>query len=78
MSGESHLSLLNNFPPMARYADVVLPLPLGDTFTYSLPDDMQASVEVGSRVIVPFGNRKFYSAVRMTIGLPMPPKRWRN
>ena len=48
---------------MARYADVVLPLPLGDTFTYSLPDDMQASVEVGSRVIVPFGNRKFYSAI---------------
>ena len=48
---------------MARYADVVLPLPLGDTFTYSLPADMQASVEVGSRVIVPFGNRKFYSAI---------------
>lgn len=48
---------------MSRYADVVLPLPLGETFTYSLPDSLQACVQVGSRVIVPLGNRKYYSAI---------------
>ena len=48
---------------MAQYADVVLPLPVGETFTYSLPPVMQAQVQVGCRVIVPFGNRKMYSAI---------------
>ncbi|MGN0233993.1 MAG: primosomal protein N' [Bacteroidaceae bacterium] len=48
---------------MPRYADVVLPLPFGETLTYSLPDTLQAVVLVGSRVIVPLGSRKFYSAI---------------
>ncbi len=48
---------------MSQYADVVLPLPIGETFTYSLPAAMQPHVQVGCRVIVPFGNRKMYSAI---------------
>ena len=40
------------------YADVILPLPLQGTFTYSLPDGI--NVEVGMRVIVPFGRNKTY------------------
>lgn len=48
---------------MPQYADVVLPLPIGETFTYSLPDAMQPHAQVGCRVIVPFGNRKIYSAI---------------
>ena len=48
---------------MARYADVVLPLPVGDTFTYALPATLQAQVVVGSSVIVPFGKRRMYSAI---------------
>ena len=45
------------------YVDVVLPLPLEGTFTYALPRDLSPRVNVGCRVIVPFGKRKFYSAI---------------
>lgn len=45
------------------YADVVLPLALDNLFTYSVPDDMQERVSVGHRVIVPFGRRKYYTAI---------------
>lgn len=48
---------------MPRYADVILPLPLQSAFTYALPSDCNPLPEIGSRVIVPFGNRKFYTAI---------------
>ena len=48
---------------MLQYADVILPLPLDGTFTYTLPADMADRVGVGCRVIVPFGSRKFYTAI---------------
>lgn len=46
---------------MYRFADVLLPLPLNATYTYRIPEQMQLSV--GERVIVPFGARKYYTAV---------------
>ena len=48
---------------MLQYADVILPLPLQGAFTYALPPEMAATVQVGCRVIVPFGSRKFYTAI---------------
>lgn len=48
---------------MPRYADVILPLPLQGIFTYALPQECEAEPQVGSRVIVPFGSRKFYTAI---------------
>lgn len=45
------------------YADVILPLPLGDTFTYRVPPAFQPNMKVGVRVIVQFGAKKFYSAL---------------
>lgn len=48
---------------MAQFADVILPLPLEGTFTYSLPETFANLVQVGSRIIVPFGTTKFYSAI---------------
>lgn len=48
---------------MSQYADVILPLPLQGTFTYALPTEMAEKVQVGSRVIVSFGSRKFYTAI---------------
>jgi len=42
---------------MTLYAEVILPLPLGQTFWYKVPDIFQAQVQVGSRVLVPFGTR---------------------
>jgi primosomal protein N' (replication factor Y) len=40
---------------MTLYAEVILPLPLGQTFWYKVPDVFQA--QIGSRVLVPFGTR---------------------
>jgi len=45
------------------FVDVILPLPLQQTFTYSVPDDLTGQLRKGGRVIVPFGARKFYSAI---------------
>ena len=45
------------------YIDVILPLPLPQTFIYSAPDELSAQIQKGMRVIVPFGARKFYSAI---------------
>ena len=46
-----------------KYADVILPLPLDSAFTYALPQEIASQVEAGCRLIVPFGNRKFYSGI---------------
>ena len=46
---------------MERYVDVILPLAIPRFLTYGLPDGME--VQVGSRVIVPLGVRKFYTAI---------------
>jgi len=46
-----------------KYVDVILPLPLANTFTYSVPDEWAESVRIGMRVIVPFGKKKMYTAI---------------
>ena len=46
-----------------NYADLILPLPLQGTFTYALPPAMQAEVQVGMRVLVPFGRNKTYLGI---------------
>ncbi len=48
---------------VARYVDVILPLPLRGTFTYSVPESMSESIAIGHRVIVPFGKHKFYTGI---------------
>jgi primosomal protein N' (replication factor Y) len=45
------------------YADVILPLPLRDRFTYRVPPVFQAGIKTGIRVIVQFGSRKYFSAL---------------
>lgn len=45
------------------FVEVILPVPVGDTFTYSLPDHFRDEVKIGTRVIVPFGKRKFYTGI---------------
>lgn len=47
---------LNNF------CEVILPLPVHGTFTYSMASHQEA-VQVGSRVIVPFGKKKIYTGI---------------
>ncbi|MDR0659023.1 MAG: primosomal protein N' [Mediterranea sp.] len=48
---------------MKTYVDVILPLPLPRTFTYSLPEHTAEPVESGCRVVVPFGRKKYYTGI---------------
>ena len=48
---------------MKKFADVILPLPLYSYFTYSLPDEWVDEVQTGCRVVVPFGRKKYYTAI---------------
>ena len=45
------------------FVDVILPLPLNQKFTYSVPVGFHAKLKTGIRVIVQFGQRKFLSAL---------------
>ena len=49
------------------YADVILPLSLADSYTYAVPQDLQGRIGVGYRVIVPFGQKKIYTAIVMQL-----------
>ena len=46
-----------------RFVDVILPLPLYSSYTYSVPSDLQESIQVGSRVLVQFGKKKYYTGI---------------
>ena len=50
-----------------HFADVILPLPLDGTFTYSLPPQWQECVKPGCRVLVPFGRSKHYVGIVATL-----------
>jgi primosomal protein N' (replication factor Y) len=43
---------------MMPYAQIAIPLPVYQTFTYKIPESLQEEVAVGKRVLVPFGNRQ--------------------
>ncbi len=60
---------------MKSYVDVLLPLAVGEAFTYALPEAFQASAVVGGRVVVPLGQRKFYTGVVIRIHGERPPYR---
>jgi primosomal protein N' (replication factor Y) len=50
-----------------KYADVILPLPLENSYTYSIPADLEKSVVPGCRVLVHFGKRKYYTGIVMLV-----------
>ncbi len=49
--------------PAQMFADVILPLPLRDKFTYLVASGFEPKMKVGIRVVVQFGARKFFSAL---------------
>ncbi len=55
-----------------HYVDVILPLPLEGTFTYSVPESMEAQVRMGVRVLVPLGRSKTYTAMAMRLHSEKP------
>ncbi|RNC64845.1 primosomal protein N' [Proteiniphilum sp. X52] len=54
------------------YADVILPLPLSGLFTYAVPSDMRHKIGRGFRVVVPFGRRKYYTAIVAKVHRQLP------
>ena len=55
-----------------HYVDVILPLPLEGTFTYSVPEPMVAQVQMGVRVLVPLGRSKTYTAMAVRLHSEKP------
>ncbi len=53
-----------------RYAEVALPLPIRQTFTYRIDPDLAEQAVVGSAVVVPFGRRTLTGYV---VDLPREP-----
>ena len=49
------------------FAEVILPLPLHERYTYLIPEAFQDKVRPGVRVLVQFGKRKNYSALVTSI-----------
>lgn len=45
------------------YAEVLLPLPLPGTFTYRISAEQSEQIQLGGRVLVPFGKGKFYTGI---------------
>ena len=50
-----------------KYAEVILPLPLENVYTYKIPADLESVVVPGCRVIVHFGKKRFYTAIVYTV-----------
>ena len=46
-----------------KYVDVILPVPLEGTFTYTVSDEIAVACAMGVRVLVPFGKSKTYAGV---------------
>lgn len=50
-----------------RYVDVILPVPLEGTFTYSVPENKADGVRFGVRMLVPFGKSKRYVGIAVRL-----------
>lgn len=57
------LLLIREKNVLMKYADVILPLPLENLYTYSIPSDLEKAVVPGCRVVVHFGKKRYYTAI---------------
>lgn len=55
-----------------KYVDVIVPLPLEGTFTYSVPHDLADRVRFGVRVAVTFGASKVHTAIVVRVHQDKP------
>ncbi|MFA9290091.1 MAG: primosomal protein N' [Solirubrobacteraceae bacterium] len=55
-----------------KYIEVILPISLGNTFTYSVPIDIFGDIAIGLRVTVPFGRGLTYTGIIYKIDVPEP------
>lgn len=45
------------------FVDILLPLPLQNTFTYRVPQELEGDIAIGKRMVVPFANHKNYAGL---------------
>ncbi len=57
---------------MDYFVDVILPLPLEKSYTYALSSEEASEISIGSRVVVPFGKSKLYTALVVKIHQDKP------
>jgi primosomal protein N' (replication factor Y) len=50
-----------------KFAEILFPIPVNQTFTYFIPETFNNKIEIGFRVIVNFGKNKLYTGI--VIGL---------
>ncbi|MBB3186930.1 replication restart helicase PriA [Microbacter margulisiae] len=55
-----------------RFAEVIMPLPIEGTFTYSVPEELSSIVKIGMRVVVTFGTHRLYTGIIQYLHL-IPP-----
>lgn len=56
------------------FCDVILPLSIPNTYTYRVPFELNSTIKVGIRVIVPFGKSKYYSGIVKRVHEEIPQK----
>ena len=49
------------------YVDVILPIPIKNTFTYHFPKSLLDYIDIGMRVTVPFGKSKIHTGIVLRI-----------
>lgn len=49
------------------YADIILPLPIPGKFTYAVPTEWGETVRTGMRAVVPFGSKRIYTGIIVSI-----------
>lgn len=54
------------------FAELILPIPVAGTFTYRIPREYEEDVQVGVRVVAPFGKRKVYAAIVQEVHQRIP------
>ena len=54
------------------FVDIILPISLSNEFTYRVPFEMNDTVQLLTRVIVPFGKGKFYTGIVTKIHQEVP------
>jgi len=55
------------------FVEIILPVPLEGTFTYRVPESFSSIIQVGMRVVVPFGKSKLYCGVVHSLHFIEPP-----
>ena len=52
---------------MANFINVILPIPLELSFTYSITEEEAKILQPGMRVAVPFGKSKIYTGIIFSV-----------